>query len=153
MSKKKEPQQYMTIADTSKEWKMPSAKVKQLCEEKKIAGISKLGDDWIIPVDAEKPLPESKLSKPVVPKNKIQEAALEHIEAGDPFDVHEHTIDGKTFIVSSVFQRQGPTLEEIMLSLMIGDLERETGQYLPAGSIEKARKKIRKDSNAAKSYI
>ena len=99
-----QPQQYMTIAETSKKWKLSLVKVKQLCEEEKIGGISKLGDDWIIPINAEKPIIESKLSRPVLPQNRLQEAVLKHIEEGVPLDVREEVIDGKTFIVSSVFQ-------------------------------------------------
>jgi len=149
MSKKMKPQQYMEITDASKQWKLPSDKIKQLCEEGKIAGISKLGDDWIIPVDTEKPVIKRKMFPNVIPQNEVQKAALENIEEGVPFDVNEYEIDGRTFIVSSVFRRQGQTLEEILLSLMIGDIESEAKAFIPVESIEKAKKEIRKISVAA----
>lgn len=151
------PKEYVTIIDCAKKWKITSDKIKKFCEEGKIAGASKLNDSWIIPSNAEKPADTEKpiiensfsLGK-VIPKNKLQEAALRHIEEGVPFDVDELTIDGKTFIVSSVFKRQGPTLGEAIASLMMRDIERQTGGYYSVEATEEIRREIRKNSNAAK---
>ena len=146
--------EYMTLADCARKWKLTSEKIGQLCGEGKIAGASKLSGAWIIPIDAEKPIiknpTKSTLSKTVIPKNRLQEMALMHIENGEPFDVHELTIEGKTFIVSSVFQRQGPTLDELLASLMMRDVERQTRGHYSVETVEKIRSEVRRNSSAAK---
>jgi len=148
------PQEYTSLAECAKKWKIPAAKIKQLCEEDKLEGAAKLGGTWIIPADIEKPVieivTESRLSKSVTPKNSVQEAALKHIEDGVPFTVNEHKIGKTTFIVSSVFKRQGPTLEEQIMSLIVRDIEKETGRYIPVKEFQDMRYEMRKNSNAAK---
>ncbi|MCL2433110.1 MAG: hypothetical protein FWD16_01130 [Clostridia bacterium] len=146
------PKEFMSIADCAKNWKLPSDKIVQFCEDGEIAGAAKRGDVWIIPITAKQPAPKvaSRLSKTVVPTNSLQEAALKHIEEGVPFDVHEHTIGNRTFIVSSIFQRQGPTIDEHLVSLAIHDIEKESGQFFPVKDIQDLKQKVRKNSNAAK---
>ena len=86
----------MSIADCAKKWKIPLVKIQQLCEDNEITGAAMLGGAWIIPADAEMPVPviESRLSKPVAPENEMQKAALRHIEEGVPFDVTKYEIKG-----------------------------------------------------------
>jgi len=143
-------QEYMSVSDCVMRWKLPPEMVRQFCDEGKIAGAAKFNGDWIIPVNAEKPIIKSKLSRPVIPASKLQEAALEHIENGDLFDVEESTFDGKPFIVSRVFPRQGPTLEELLVQFMKYVIENETGRYFDPIAIQKLKAQLRKDSNAAK---
>ena len=144
------PQEYISLAECAKKWKMPVAKIEQLCAEDKLEGAAKLGRTWIIPVDTEKPIVESRLSRTVIPENAIQEAALRHVEDGVPFTVRKQRIGNTTYIVSSVFQRQGPTIEEKMISLMAMSLEKETGIRIPMKELEKMRCEARKNSGAAK---
>jgi len=144
------PQEYMSLAECGEKWKMALIKIEQLCEEGKVEGAAKLGKAWIIPIDAEKPIIKSCLSRPVIPKNKLQEAALEHIEAGESFTVDKIKEGDKTFIVSSVFPRQGPTLEELQLSFFTWAIEREMGISLPPEALKKLKAEARRESKAAK---
>ena len=144
------PQEYMSLADCAKKWEMSAGKVRKFCEEEKIAGAAKLGKSWIIPSDAERPVIESRLSRPVTPKNRLQELALEHIEDGVPFAVTEYEVGKTTYTVSSIFKRQGPTLEESMISLIMCDIEQETGVCFPIKKLAQLKAEVRKNSNAAK---
>ena len=46
---------YMTIKDASEKWNIGLRRINTLCNEGRIEGASKVGNVWVIPVDAEKP--------------------------------------------------------------------------------------------------
>ena len=47
--------EYMSCPEAAKKWGVSERRVQKLCEENRISGISKLGNMWLIPKDAEKP--------------------------------------------------------------------------------------------------
>ena len=146
----KSPIEYITVFQASEKWKIHQAKIVKLCEDGKIDGAAKLDDKWIIPSDAEKPIiPKSTtLVRPVVAKNKIQEAALEHIEKGENFHIREMVVDGRTFIVSSVFPKQGPTVDEGWARIVLNRLEESENIKFSLDERAELMKKLRKESAA-----
>lgn len=46
---------YISLSEAAEKWGISSRRVRTLCEEGRIAGVGKLGRNWAIPVDAEKP--------------------------------------------------------------------------------------------------
>ena len=46
---------YMTIKDASEKWNIGLRRINTLCNEGRIEGASKVGNVWVIPVDAKKP--------------------------------------------------------------------------------------------------
>ena len=49
---------YMTIKDASEKWNIGLRRINTLCNEGRIEGASKVGNVWVIPVDAKKPKDE-----------------------------------------------------------------------------------------------
>ena len=47
--------EYMSCAGAAGKWGISERRVQKLCEGNRIPGISKLGNMWLIPKDAEKP--------------------------------------------------------------------------------------------------
>lgn len=48
--------EYMSCAEAANKWGISERRVQKLCEENRIAGVSKIGFMWLIPKDAEKPV-------------------------------------------------------------------------------------------------
>ena len=46
---------YMTANEASKKWQISQRRVQILCSEGRISGVFKLGENWAIPIDSEKP--------------------------------------------------------------------------------------------------
>lgn len=46
---------YLTASQTARKWNISQRRVQKLCEEERIAGVFKLGDNWAIPDNAIKP--------------------------------------------------------------------------------------------------
>ena len=46
---------YMTANDAAKKWHISHRRVSTLCKEKRISDVARLGNMWIIPIDAKKP--------------------------------------------------------------------------------------------------
>lgn len=46
---------YMTASEAAKKWKISQRRVQILCLENRIDGVFKLGDNWAIPSNAQKP--------------------------------------------------------------------------------------------------
>lgn len=46
----------MTASEAAKKWNISQRRVQILCSEQRIDGIFKLGDNWAIPENAEKPI-------------------------------------------------------------------------------------------------
>lgn len=47
--------EYMTIKQTAEKWGICVRRIQTLCTEGRIEGAERLGYQWVIPVDAEKP--------------------------------------------------------------------------------------------------
>ena len=47
---------YITANEASKKWKISQRRVQVLCSEGRIKGVFKLGENWAIPEDSEKPV-------------------------------------------------------------------------------------------------
>lgn len=47
--------EYITASEIAKKWGVTQRRVQILCSQKRIQGIFKLGENWAIPKDAEKP--------------------------------------------------------------------------------------------------
>ena len=48
--------QYMSARDASEKWNISQRRVSILCSEGRIAGVAMLGNMWLIPRNAEKPI-------------------------------------------------------------------------------------------------
>lgn len=46
---------YMTLAQTAEKWGISERRVRTLCAEGRIEGVTRFGKSWAIPVGAEKP--------------------------------------------------------------------------------------------------
>ncbi len=46
---------YMTASQASEKWNISQRRVQILCADGRIPGVFKLGDNWAIPDDAQKP--------------------------------------------------------------------------------------------------
>ena len=49
---------FITVKEATEKWNIGVRRVNTLCLEGRIPGVSKLGNVWAIPVDAEKPTDE-----------------------------------------------------------------------------------------------
>lgn len=47
---------FMTVKETSMKWGVSERQVQKLCRDGKIEGVAKLGRNWLIPANAEKPI-------------------------------------------------------------------------------------------------
>ncbi len=47
---------YMSIKEAAEKWNISTRRVQMFCTEDRIPGAAKLGREWAIPVDAEKPV-------------------------------------------------------------------------------------------------
>ena len=47
--------EYMSCPEAAIKWKISERRVKKLCEENRIPGVSKIGYMWLLPKDAKKP--------------------------------------------------------------------------------------------------
>ena len=52
--------EYMTASQAAKRWNISQRRVQILCAEDRIAGVFKLGENWAIPSDVEKPMDKRK---------------------------------------------------------------------------------------------
>ena len=55
-------EKYMTASEAAQKWGITQRRVQILCQNHRIEGIFKLGDNWAIPVDAVKPLDKRKIN-------------------------------------------------------------------------------------------
>ena len=46
---------YITASEAAKKWNISQRRVQIMCAENRIEGVFKLGDNWAIPDNAEKP--------------------------------------------------------------------------------------------------
>ena len=46
---------YMTIKDAADKWNLGRRRVQYMCENGRLSGVVKLGRDWAMPADMEKP--------------------------------------------------------------------------------------------------
>lgn len=46
---------YLSVNETAKKWGLKPRSVRAMCAEGKIVGAAKLGHEWAIPADAERP--------------------------------------------------------------------------------------------------
>ena len=46
---------FMTVQEAASRWGITERQVQVLCKNEKIEGVSRVGRNWIIPIDAEKP--------------------------------------------------------------------------------------------------
>ena len=46
---------FMTVQEAAIRWGITERQVQVLCKSEKVEGVSRVGRNWIIPIDAEKP--------------------------------------------------------------------------------------------------
>jgi hypothetical protein len=46
---------YMTASQAAEKWNISQRRVQIMCQQNRIEGVFKLGDNWAIPADTEKP--------------------------------------------------------------------------------------------------
>lgn len=49
------PEQFKSISDFAEQWGISPRTVRNMCAKRKIPGAEKIGRDWIIPANAERP--------------------------------------------------------------------------------------------------
>ena len=49
---------FMTLHETAKKWDIGARRINTLCSEGRIPGAAKIGNMWVVPVDAKKPKDE-----------------------------------------------------------------------------------------------
>ena len=47
--------EYTTISETAEKWNLTKRRVQKMCKDGKIEGVMKIGANWAIPLDAERP--------------------------------------------------------------------------------------------------
>lgn len=55
--------QFMTAGQAAQKWNISQRRVQILCVNNRIPGVFKLGENWAIPITAEKPVDGRKISK------------------------------------------------------------------------------------------
>lgn len=63
---------FMTLKEASVEWGISARRINALCVEERIPGAQKLGNMWIIPIDAEKPKDERIKSGKYIKFDKLE---------------------------------------------------------------------------------
>ena len=127
-----------TLEATAKKWRVSIERLKAACERGDVPDAALLGEEWIIPIDTKRPrikaLPKVPQPVPtyidkegnVVVRTSVQDAVSRAIENGENLGgVSEYKIGNTTYIVSSIFKRQGPTVEELMFDRVIQGLQKE----------------------------
>lgn len=61
--------QFISAADTAEKWGITKRRVTLLCSQGRIPGVFRLGMEWAIPADAEKP-PDARIKSGKYIKNK-----------------------------------------------------------------------------------
>lgn len=51
---------YMNASQTAEKWNISQRRVQILCAQDRIEGVFKLGENWVIPDDAQKPVDNRK---------------------------------------------------------------------------------------------
>lgn len=46
---------YISVKDAAQKWGISERRIQKLCEEDRIAGVTRFGHIWMIPKDAQKP--------------------------------------------------------------------------------------------------
>ncbi len=127
---------FLTLAETAKKWHISVSRLQQACDEGVIEGAALLSGQWIIPSEAPRPKikREPKGAPPpaqytdatartVTARTPVQAAVIRVISEGKNLGyVSEHTIGKTTYIVSSIFPRQGRTLSEAFYQLLLDRL-------------------------------
>lgn len=49
---------FMTLRETAEKWGIGARRINTLCAEGRVPGATKIGNMWVIPIDAEKPKDE-----------------------------------------------------------------------------------------------
>lgn len=63
---------YMTLRETAEKWGIGARRINTLCAEGRIPGAAKIGNMWVIPIDAEKPKDERIKSVKYVKTGKME---------------------------------------------------------------------------------
>ena len=129
---------YETLEEAAKKWRVSLERLKYACEQGDVPGAALLSGEWIIPSDVNRPRIRT-IPKPPKPaatyvdgkgetvlRTPVQEAVVRSIEKGENLGgVSEYKIGNTTYIVKSVFKRQGPTAEELAFDRAIRGLQDE----------------------------
>ena len=127
---------YMSLAYCVEKWGVSAQEIEKLCYERKIWGVAKLGEAWIIPENAINPFVENKQSNRTIPKIDMQNTKIMPRKDGLPFgSVLECEIGGTTYRISGSSRRQCPLLKEMTMHIA-QDIERETGIRLSIEFLE-----------------
>lgn len=109
---------YMTTKEAAAKWGIQEWRVKEGCETNQIPNVARLGEQWIIPVDEEKPELKFPRTPPEPKKSEhgsdYKDIIYENTMRGFPdFNIQTHKIGNTTYIVSSSFSpSSGRTLRE-----------------------------------------
>lgn len=160
-----ENRQYETLEETAKKWRVSIERLIAACERGDVPDAALLNSEWIIPKDIQRPHIKNLPKAPKPPtefvdvdgtltaKTPIQEAVIHAIDKGDNLGwVSEHHIGNTTYIVSSVFKRQGITLGETIFNRVVRGLQEDGAlpQHFNAEQrkgIDEARDEVRRNSS------
>ena len=54
-ARKKSMENYITLSEASEKWNISERRIRTLCAEGRIEGVTRFGRSWAIPADTEKP--------------------------------------------------------------------------------------------------
>lgn len=83
---------YMTASEAAQKWNISHRRVITLCSENRISNVSMLGNMWIIPSDAEKPVDARRTIHKKLNKNMTFKVTIEE-SVSDTFDVKASSIE------------------------------------------------------------
>ena len=64
---------YMTLRETAEKWGIGARRINTLCSEGRIPGATKIGNMWVIPIDAKKPKDERIKSGRYIKQPKVED--------------------------------------------------------------------------------
>ncbi len=143
--------QFLTLKEAAKKWRTNPGYLRKACELGQVSGAAKLGDEWIIPADMERP--QMKIPRDNPPPKKVEhgsdykDAIYRMTMKGFPdFNVMTHTIGRTTYVVYSSFSPSArETLEEKLFRLAMRNASEDLG--LSSSPVDKeAMRKIREDA-------
>jgi len=128
---------FLSLAEAAKKWHISASRLQQACEEGSIEDAARLSGQWIIPSEAPRPkikqapkgaAPTAQytdaMARTVTARTPVQAAVIRAVSSGQNLGfVTEHTIGKTTYIVSSIFPRQGRTLSEAFYQYLLHALQ------------------------------
>ena len=143
--------QYMTIKEAAQKWHTNPGYLRKACALGQVSGAAKLGNEWIIPADMERP--PMKVPREKVPPKKIEHGSAYKdqiykmtMEGFPDFNVVTMEIGRTTYVVYGSFSpKASETLEEKLLRISLRQAGEELG--MPGLTLDaETKRKVREEA-------